>query len=283
MDVSVESLKQELLAHGPWAALTGAGVSAASGIPTYRDHDGRWLGSQPIQHQEFIEYEEKRRRYWSRSVLGWPRVARAIPNQTHGALTDLQQLNLLRGVITQNVDRLHQAAGTEHVIDLHGRLDQVRCLDCEATFARSSVQDWLEAHNTLPDTQSVTLRPDGDADLPDAFVDGFAVPTCDACGGILMPDVVFFGGTVASNVTQACFELIDAAYGLMVIGTSLSVFSGLRFCRYAAAEKKRLIILNQGPTRADALCHTKFEADAFSLLATCTDELAGRSTEKTYA
>ena len=283
MDVSVESLKQELRAHGPWAALTGAGVSAASGIPTYRDHDGRWLGSQPIQHQQFIEYEEKRRRYWSRSVLGWPRVARAIPNQTHGALTDLQQLNLLRGVITQNVDRLHQAAGTEHVIALHGRLDQVRCLDCEATFARSSVQDWLEAHNTLPDTQSVTLRPDGDADLPDAFVDGFAVPTCDACGGILMPDVVFFGGTVASNVTQACFELIDAASGLMVIGTSLSVFSGLRFCRYAAAEKKRLIILNQGPTRADALCHTKFEADAFSLLAMCTDELAGRSTEKTYA
>jgi len=283
MDVSVESLKQELLAHGPWAALTGAGVSAASGIPTYRDHDGRWLGSQPIQHQEFIEHEEKRRRYWSRSVLGWPRVARAIPNQTHGALTDLQQLDLLRGVITQNVDRLHQAAGTERVIDLHGRLDKVRCLDCDATFARSSIQEWLEAHNTLPDTQSITLRPDGDADLPDAFVDGFAVPTCAACRGILMPDVVFFGGTVASNVTQACFDLIDAATGVMVIGTSLSVFSGLRFCRYAAAEKKRLIILNQGPTRADALCHTKFEADAFSLLTRCTDELVGRSTEQTYA
>ncbi|MEK9990117.1 MAG: Sir2 family NAD-dependent protein deacetylase, partial [Halieaceae bacterium] len=147
MDVSVESLCGELLEHQPWTALTGAGISAASGIPTYRDHDGRWLGSEPIQHQEFLEDVEKRRRYWSRSVLGWPRVAEANCNDTHDALNQLQQAGLLTGVITQNVDRLHQQAGTANVIDLHGRLDRVRCLDCGALVARAAVQRWLEHHN----------------------------------------------------------------------------------------------------------------------------------------
>lgn len=283
MNASVESLKQELLEHRPWTALTGAGISVASGIPTYRDHDGRWLGGQSIQHQEFIDNVQKRRRYWSRSVLGWPRVASAKFNETHAALTRLEQAQLLQGVITQNVDRLHQQAGTENVIDLHGRLDQVRCLDCNTLFARSSIQDWLEQHNVLPDIQSVMVKPDGDADLPATFADTFAIPSCNFCGGVLMPDVVFFGGTLARDTTQACFDLIDESNGLMVIGTSLSVFSGLRFCRYASEQKKRLVILNQGPTRADDLCQKKYRGGAFSLLATCAIELAALSTEQTHA
>ena len=283
MNSLVASLRQELLEHRPWLALTGAGISAASGIPTYRDHDGRWLGSQPIQHQEFIENPEKRRRYWSRSVLGWPRVGEANPNETHTALTRLQHAGLLRGVITQNVDRLHQRAGSDNVIDLHGRLDKVRCLNCSALFSRAEIQNWLERHNALPDIHSVTVRPDGDADLPTTFIDNFVVPDCTFCNGVLMPDVVFFGGTVPRDTTQACFDLIDASNGLMVIGTSLSVFSGLRLCRYAAKQKKRLIILNQGPTRADDLYHEKYAGDAFSLLSICATELAGLSAEQTYA
>jgi NAD-dependent SIR2 family protein deacetylase len=279
MDVSVESLGQELLEHQPWAALTGAGISAASGIPTYRDHDGRWLGSEPIQHQEFIEDPEKRRRYWSRSVMGWPRVAEATCNETHKALSQLQQAGLLTGVITQNVDRLHQQAGTENVIDLHGRLDQVRCLDCHTLVARSCIQQWLEQHNELPNIPSLAVRPDGDADLPASFVEEFAIPDCNACGGALMPDVVFFGGTVPPKTTQACFDLIDSSSGLLIIGTSLSVFSGLRYCRYAAEQQKRLIILNQGPTRADDLCQVKYSGDAFALLTRCANKLASRPAE----
>ena len=283
MDVSVESLRRELLEHQPWTALTGAGVSAASGIPTYRDHDGRWLGSQPIQHQEFIREANKRRRYWSRSLLGWPRVAKATCNETHRALSQLQQAGFLTGVITQNVDRLHQQAGTENVIDLLGRLDQVRCLDCHSLVSRSAVQLWLEQHNALPDMPNVTVRPDGDADLPASFIDGFVMPNCDACDGVLMPDVVFFGGTVPPEITQASFDMINSSRGLLVICTSLSVFSGLRFCRYAAAQQKRLIILNQGPTRADDLCHIKYSGDAFAVLARCASELTDKSAEQTYA
>jgi len=283
MDVSVESLCRELLEHQPWTALTGAGISAASGIPTYRDHNGRWLGSEPIQHQEFLEDTEKRRRYWSRSLLGWPRIADARCNDTHDALNQLQQAGVLNGVITQNVDRLHQQAGTANVIDLHGRLDRVRCLDCDARVARSSIQRWLEQHNTLPNISSVTVRPDGDADLPASFVEGFAIPDCINCGGVLMPDVVFFGGTVPSETTQACFDMIDSCSGLLVIGTSLSVFSGLRFCRYAAKQQKRLIVLNQGPTRADELCHIKYSDGAFAVLARCASELASRPAEQTHA
>ena len=283
MEASVESLTQELLAHGPWTALTGAGISAASGIPTYRDHEGRWLGGQPIQHQEFLNDEEKRRRYWCRSTLGWPRVAKATANPTHLALTTLQQAGLLNGVITQNVDRLHQRAGTDNVIDLHGRLDQVRCLACNTVFLRSVIQEWLEQHNALPHLGSATVRPDGDAELPSTFIDAFVVPKCSLCAGALMPNVVFFGGSVPTDITQAGFELIDASNGLLVIGTSLSVFSGLRFCRYAADQKKRLVILNQGPTRADALCQRKYESDSFTLLEICAAELMERSSEPTYA
>ena len=166
MSESVDSLLTILESRRPWVALTGAGISSASGIPTYRDHKGTWLGSQPIQHDEFISDPSKRQRYWSRSALGWPRVSAAQPNESHAALVKLEQAGLLAGVITQNVDRLHQRAGSERVIDLHGRLDQVKCLDCGHVTSREAIQNQIESHNALPDTSSLTLRPDGDADLP---------------------------------------------------------------------------------------------------------------------
>ena len=273
MSNSVDSLTEILASKTPWVALTGAGVSEASGIPTYRDHSGNWLGSQPIQHDEFVTDETKRKRYWSRSVLGWPRVAAAQPNATHNTLAGLEQAGVLAGVITQNVDRLHQRAGSQRVIDLHGRLDQVRCLECAAVETRHSIQQWLETHNEIPQLEALTVRPDGDADLPDQFVSNFQSPDCQDCGGALMPEVVFFGGTVPSSTVEACYELIDASAGMIVLGSSLSVYSGLRFCRYTVSQSKPLVVLNQGQTRADDICQYKFDEAPFELLAQCTQRL----------
>ena len=177
MSESVDSLLAILGAHRPWAALTGAGISSASGIPTYRDHKGTWLGSQPIQHDEFISDPSKRERYWSRSALGWPRVGGAQPNESHAALVKLEQAGLLTGIITQNVDRLHQRAGSQSVVDLHGRLDRVKCLDCAQVTSREAIQSWIETHNELPNTASLTLWPDGDADRDTSACDCY-LPYC---------------------------------------------------------------------------------------------------------
>ena len=159
MSETVESLKSVLWEGAPWVVLTGAGISKASGIPTYRDHQGKWLGSNPIQHDEFIQDEAKRRRYWSRSALGWPRVARALPNATHHSLSTLETAGIVSGIITQNVDRLHQASGTASVIDLHGRLDRARCLECGQYESRVAIQERLERLNDLPDLSDTALRP----------------------------------------------------------------------------------------------------------------------------
>ena len=279
MSESVDSLVAILGAHRPWVALTGAGISSASGIPTYRDHKGTWLGSQPIQHDEFISDPSKRQRYWSRSALGWPRVGGAQPNESHAALVKLEHAGLLTGVITQNVDRLHQRAGSQSVVDLHGRLDRVKCLDCGQVTSREAIQSWIETHNELPNTDSLTLRPDGDADLPDHYVTDFKVPQCKKCRGVLMPEVVFFGGTVPGPVVDECYQMIDAAEGMLVVGSSLSVYSGLRFCRYAIDQGKPLIILNQGQTRADDLCTRKFSDTPFALMAECADAFLTKEQE----
>ena len=279
MSESVDSLVAILGAHRPWVALTGAGISSASGIPTYRDHKGTWLGTQPIQHDEFISDASKRQRYWSRSALGWPRVGGAQPNKTHAALVKLEQVGLLTGVITQNVDRLHQSAGSQNVVDLHGRLDRVNCLDCGQVTSREAIQSWIETHNELPNAASLILRPDGDADLPDHYVTDFKVPQCKKCGGVMMPEVVFFGGTVPGPVVDECYQMIDAAEGMLVVGSSLSVYSGLRFCRYAVDQGKPLIILNQGQTRADDLCTRKFSDTPFALMAECADAFLTKEQE----
>ena len=280
MSETVDSLLAILGSHEPWVALTGAGISSASGIPTYRDHKGTWLGSQPIQHDEFISDPSKRQRYWSRSALGWPRVGAAQPNQSHTALVKLEQAGLLSGVITQNVDRLHQRAGLQRVIDLHGRLDRVKCLDCGHITSREGIQRWIETHNALPNTSSLTLRPDGDADLPADYVDDFNVPHCEVCGGVVMPEVVFFGGTVPRPIVDECYEMIDVSQGMLVVGSSLSVYSGLRFCRYAVDQGKPLIILNQGQTRADDICTHKFSEEPFALMAECADLFITNFTNK---
>ena len=282
MSETVESLKSVLWEGAPWVALTGAGISSASGIPTYRDHQGKWLGSNPIQHDEFIRDAAKRRRYWSRSALGWPRVARALPNTTHEALSTLEAAGIISGVITQNVDRLHQASGARTVIDLHGRLDRARCLDCGGYESRAAIQDRLERLNEIPEVSESALRPDGDADLPDTYIQHFTVPACQHCSGTLMPDVVFFGGTVPKNRVKACFELIDNARGLIVIGSSLSVYSGYRFCRHAVSQDKPLVILNQGETRADSISHYRFSEAPFSLLEALAEHVTSTQQEPAH-
>ncbi len=258
----------ETLSRGkPWLVLSGAGISIASGIPSYRDDEGRWLAGKPIKHDEFLKDLEKRQRYWSRSFFGWPRIKKAVPNKTHLALASLEKAGVLKGIVTQNVDRLHQQAGSKLVVDLHGRLDRVRCIDCGELSRRSKIQSWLEVNNTIPERDTeLEIRPDGDAELSIETIRRFQTPSCEKCSGILMPDVIFFGGTIPSSRVRYCEELINDSAGILVIGSSLAVYSGFRLCKYGAKRGKDLVILNRGPTRADSLCSEKFKSNPFTIL-----------------
>ena len=245
--------------------LTGAGISLAGGIPTYRDQDGVWRHSEPIKHQEFLREPRRRQRYWARSMRGWPAVRDATPTAAHSALAQLERSGRVDLLITQNVDRLHQRAGSERVVDLHGRLDRVQCLDCGAMTSRDAVQEQLLHHNGLLPV-AASARPDGDADLPEHLERDFVVPLCPQCAGTVMPDVVFFGGTVPRPRVEYCMQALERADGLLVVGSSLQVFSGFRFCRRASESGVPIAILNPGKTRADALAGLKLDADCQSLL-----------------
>lgn len=248
-------LLEDLARLRPLLVLSGAGISAGTGIPTYRDRDGRWLRSAPIQHQDFVRDPAKRQRYWGRSLLGWPGVRDAVPAPAHHSLARLEAGGHVRHVVTQNVDRLHQRAGSRSVTDLHGRLDRVRCLDCGAYSEREAMQARLAEAN--PDLRRASrlaeVRPDGDADLPDDLVATVRVPPCETCGGTLMPDVVFFGGSIPTQRVAACREHLERSAGLLVVGSSLRVYSGFRFCRWAAERGLPIFLLNPGTTRADDL------------------------------
>ncbi|MEP6390957.1 MAG: NAD-dependent protein deacetylase [Halioglobus sp.] len=259
--------------HPRLTVLTGAGISADSGIPTYRDASGRWLPATPIQHQEFIADSSKRQRYWSRSLVGWPAMRDARPNAAHYSLTQLEDMGRIELLITQNVDRLHQRAGSINVVDLHGRLDRVICLNCEANISRQQMQIELETLNPKLKESSILPRPDGDADVPDALVSQVTVPSCKHCSGTLMPDVVFFGGTVPKPRVEKCMDAIDNCDALVVIGSSLTVYSGFRFCRRASALNKPLILINPGTTRADNLAEHKFTSDCATLLEQSIEQL----------
>ena len=234
-------------------ALTGAGCSTESGIPDYRGA-GRPPRTRPsIQHREFVDRVEDRRRYWARSLLGWPRLAAARPNDAHRALAELEGAGVVRGLITQNVDGLHAAAGSRAVVELHGALARVRCLHCPATLARDELQHRLLSANPefARRAHDVAVAPDGDAELPDEILADFAVVPCDVCDGVLMPDVVFFGGSVPRPVLDAAWDVFDRAEALLVVGSSLTVFSGYRFVRRAAERGMPIAIVNHGPTRGD--------------------------------
>jgi NAD-dependent deacetylase sirtuin 4 len=239
-----------LLRHRRFVALTGAGCSTESGIPDYRG-PGRSGPRRPIQHDAFLRRADVRQRYWARSTVGWQRFSAAAPNAAHRALAQLEEGGLLAGIITQNVDRLHHAAGSRRVVELHGALAEVRCLTCRCVEARDSVQRRLLDANPRWLSQAAALAPDGDADLPDDAVADFKVAACIICGGVLMPNVVFFGGNVPEPTVRAAWELFAAAEVLLVIGSSLTVYSGFRFVRRAGELGVPVAVINLGPTRAD--------------------------------
>ena len=258
--------------------ITGAGCSAGSGIPTYRNSEGVWQRNNPIQHQEFVSSPASRQRYWARSLAGWPAVAAAQPNETHKAIKTLEDLGLCSVVVTQNVDRLHQQAGQKQVIDLHGRLDRVHCLDCHHELTRAEMQIQLQAQNGEQFAQPTSIAPDGDADVSDQLIQQLSVPPCDHCGGVLKPDVVFYGGSVPKDRVQQVFDAIDQAAGVLVVGSSLMVFSSFRFCRHAARLNKPIAIVNAGTTRADDLASLKLNCKGEDVLPNALEQLTNVKT-----
>jgi NAD-dependent SIR2 family protein deacetylase len=252
--------------HPRLLVLTGAGCSAPSGIPTYRDHAGQWQRNTPIQHADFVRFEASRKRYWARSLAGWPAVSQAQPNAAHKTLVSMEGRGQIPLLVTQNVDRLHQRAGHQQVIDLHGRLDQVTCLTCDAKSSRDVMQLRLLALNNIDVPTTTRLAPDGDADVEEQLTQTLHIPTCEICGGTLKPDVVFFGGAVPKNTVESIYAALTQVDGMLVVGSSLTVFSGFRFCREAHKQGLPIAAINQGTTRADDLFSLKIEADCVSTL-----------------
>jgi NAD-dependent SIR2 family protein deacetylase len=254
------ALLAALLADGGIAVLSGAGLSTESGIPDYRGATGSLRRHTPMTYQEFVASEVGRQRYWARSHLGWRTITGARPNERHRAVAALGASGFVSGVITQNVDGLHRAAGTADALELHGSLDRVICLGCGELSTRERLDLRLRAENPDFRAAGTRLNPDGDVELDDAAVAGFRLVPCETCAaGLLKPDVVFFGENVPKPRVQLCYELVDRSRGLLVLGSSLTVMSGLRFVRYAAKAGKPVAIINQGETRGDV--HATVRAD----------------------
>ncbi|MES2312560.1 MAG: NAD-dependent protein deacetylase [Pseudomonadota bacterium] len=264
---STATLPEFVAAHPRLFVLTGAGCSTDSGIPDYRDANGGWKRPQPVTYQAFVGELTTRQRYWARSLVGWRRFGQAQPNASHHALARLEQQGKLTLLLTQNVDRLHQAAGSENVVDLHGRLDQVRCLACEHRVPRADFQAELVRLNPAWANLDAADAPDGDADLEGRDFSRFQVPSCPHCIGLLKPDVVFFGENVPRERVDAGMQALHDADAMLVIGSSLMVYSGYRFAYAAARAGKPIAAVNMGHTRADPLLSLKIEQSCAQALA----------------
>ena len=243
-----------IIGAGRITVLSGAGISLASGIPTYRDASGQWLGAEPITHQAFMRDAMARRRYWARSAHGYPLMSKASPTEAHVALASFERMGLLRECITQNVDVLHEAAGHHSVLHLHGTIEAVLCTACGHRYDRQEIQKAIETLNGIYETQTIDApRPDGDIPVSDEWIEQFQVPDCDRCGGFLKPDVVFFGGNLASQIKEAALMAVDESSALVVVGSSVQVFSGYRLCRRAAERGIPILLINPGKGRADEI------------------------------
>ncbi|MPY09261.1 NAD-dependent protein deacetylase [Arthrobacter bussei] len=261
-----------LLAGRRLAVLTGAGLSTDSGIPDYRGPTS--VPRNPMTYQQFVGDEVLRRRYWARNHVGWRHLRRADPNAGHAAVARLEQRGLLSGLITQNVDKLHSAAGSTRVIDLHGTFDRVVCLQCSSTFPRSRIAEILEGLNPgylERESDAGDVAPDADADVDDTG--DFVMAPCPVCGGMLKPDFVYFGENVPKDRVAEAYALVDGAEGLLVAGSSLTVMSGLRFVRHAFKAGKPVVIINRGWTRGDEFASLKIEAGVSEALTYLADEL----------
>ena len=266
--------------HPRTLVLTGAGLSTASGIPDYRDRDGTRRGKPPIHGPDFRKSEAVQRRYWARSMIGWPVLAQARPNHGHRAIAGLERIGRIGSVLTQNVDGLHGQAGSHGVLELHGNIHTVVCLDCSALFPRAFVQGQLEDFNPHMAGANATPLPDGDASVEPTELAGFRLPFCTCCGGTLMPNVVFFGDNVPPARTAIALEQMERADALLVVGSSLMVYSGFRFCRMAQAAGKPMAAINLGRTRADDLLDIKIEESAERVLPLAL-ELLTRGSDQT--
>jgi NAD-dependent SIR2 family protein deacetylase len=264
----------DLLRGRVWAVLTGAGISTDSGIPDYRGPTS--IRATPMQYGEFVSSAEAQRRYWARSFLGWRRIGQARPNAGHKSLVELEATGLI-GVITQNVDGLHAAAGSSAVINLHGEIAAVVCLDCGGRESRPAVQDRMAGLNPglvePPTLEHAELRPDGDAVVREWH--DFVLAQCRTCGGRLKPDVVFFGEQVPKARVESAYRLVDDTEVLVVAGSSLTVMSGLRFVRHNAKHGKPVVIINRGPTRGDDLANLKIDAGCSETLTELQTSLVG--------
>ena len=257
---TLAELSALLRQHRPWTVLTGAGISTGSGILDYRDERGAWKRPAPVQFQDFMAHASTRQRYWARSLAGWPVFSQAQPNAAHAALAQLEQAGWVQAVITQNVDGLHQQAGSRNVVDLHGRLDQVICMGFGATSGRADFQTQLLAANPHWHHHHAPAAPDGDADLSGVDFAAFEVPACPHCGGILKPDVVFYGENVPQARKQHAMEQLAASGALLVVGSSLMVFSGLRIVHAAKQLGIPVAAINLGAMRGDAELSLKLVA-----------------------
>ena len=259
--------------HPRLFVLSGAGVSTDSGIPGYRDDEGRWTRRPPVTLQDFLRSAPARQRYWARSMLGFPVVARARPNAAHRALARLEAVRESTRLVTQNVDGLHQRAGSANVIELHGTIGRVICLDCGADHAREAIQQTLEAENAGFLDACATAAPDGDADVLDEGAAAFNVPHCAHCGGLLKPDVVFFGENVPRDRVGAAMGALEHADAMLVVGSSLMVWSGYRFCERAGSLGKPIAAINLGRTRADHLFALKVGEPCATALCAAVERL----------
>ncbi|MFD8150648.1 NAD-dependent protein deacetylase [Streptomyces sp. NPDC059720] len=263
----------DALGAGGVLVLSGAGISTESGIPDYRGEGGSLSRHTPMTYQDFTADARARRRYWARSHLGWRTFGRARPNAGHRAVAAFERHGLLSGVITQNVDGLHQAAASEDVVELHGTLDRVVCLSCGAFSPRRELARRLEEANPGFEPVAAGINPDGDADLTDDQVGDFRVVPCAVCGGVLKPDVVFFGESVPPRRVEHCRELVRGATSLLVLGSSLTVMSGLRFVRQAAQAGTPVLIVNRDRTRGDQHAVTRVALPLGATLTTVADRL----------
>ena len=265
MESGAAHLQQWIAKRKRVFVLTGAGCSTASGIPDYRDENGGWKRRPPVMIQAFRSDPAIYRRYWARGYAGWPRFTAAVPGAAHHALAAWEDAGLLTRLVTQNVDRLHQHAGSRAVIDLHGRLDEVVCLTCGARVSRETVQVAMAGANPGWQASAVTA-PDGDADIEAAAIESFEPPRCEHCDGLIKPDVVFFGENVPADRVTEAWDALAASDALLVAGSSLMVYSGFRFVKRAHDAGRPIAIVNRGRTRADELATLKIEGDVGAVL-----------------
>jgi NAD-dependent SIR2 family protein deacetylase len=265
----------DLVTAGDALILSGAGLSTESGIPDYRGPTGLARRATPMTYQTFTGSPAARRRYWARSHLGWRHIAQAAPNDGHLAVAELSRRGLLTGIITQNVDGLHQVAGASEVTELHGSLHQVICLSCGQRTSRTELDRRLDAANPGWHAEpAVSINPDGDAVLADEATESFLVADCSACHGVLKPDVVFFGENVPRQRAEACYALVERASTLVVLGSSLTVMSGFRYVRHAAKLGRPVVIVNQGATRGDPYATATLDAPLGETLSAVVSSLA---------